>query len=121
MINIKIRKSLLKMLLRKHLLQFQTSNDKLSQIDITRTIRIDHPHQKTHSVLRNTRLSLQSRLKLNLTNHTIMIAIQLLKYLYKKRFLFSRQQLRHNKCVHNSLQFIFKLYRSKNTLKLPIL
>lgn len=64
MINIKISKRLLKMTLIKHILHLQTSNNKLSQINLTRTISINQSQQHRYLLLRYFRFCLEGCLKL---------------------------------------------------------
>lgn len=64
MINIKIRKRLLKMTLIKHILHLQPSHNKLSQINLTRTISINQSQQHRYLLLRYFRFRLEGCLKL---------------------------------------------------------
>lgn len=64
MVDIEVRKGLLEVLFAKEILELEAGDDKLSQIDVSRAICVDHTHQKTHSSLRNAWLGPEGRLKL---------------------------------------------------------
>ena len=87
MINIKIRKRLLKMTLIKHILHLQTSHYKLSQINLTRTISINQSQQHRYLLLRYFRFRLEGCLKLRTWYNSITVMIEILEDIDELVFL----------------------------------
>lgn len=60
-VDVEVGKGLFEVLLIEDFFKFQASHDELSEVDVSRTIGIDDPHQKAHPPFWNVGLGLEGR------------------------------------------------------------
>ena len=89
MINIKVLKRLLKMMLGQALFGINSSYKKLSVINVPGTISINDPHQELNPLLRDILLFLERLKQLGRLNNTIIVLIQFLESLEQEFLLFT--------------------------------
>lgn len=75
MINVEVRKCLLKVIFCEEILGLETSHNKLSQINKARVVGVNESHHKIHFACRNVRFGSQSLFELHFADHSIMINI----------------------------------------------